>query len=277
MTWPRVPTRRLFRVVNGGTPTSDPRNWEGHIKWATPIDLALVNGGLIEGTQRTITPIGLTSGSRSVPEKSLILSTRAPIGYIAETVTQTAFNQGCRGLVPQVKVDTRYFRYQYGVIADQLGAQGLGATFMELSSESLAASKVSAPSLSTQRAIADFLDVETAGIEALIAKKRLMLQLLIERSAGIVEWKVRELVKRHGEQRLKTAVRDVTVGIVVTPSVWYADHGVPAIRGLNVRPYKIDLSDLVKLSAEGHRIHAKSRLHAGDVVVVRTGQAGAAA
>ena len=55
------------------------------------------------------------------------------------------------------------------------------------------------------------------------------------------------------------------------------ERGVPALRGLNVRPGYINPTDLVYLSAEGDARHEKSRLRTGDVVVVRTGQAGAAA
>jgi type I restriction enzyme S subunit len=76
---------------------------------------------------------------------------------------------------------------------------------------------------------------------------------------------------------LKRATRRIEVGIVVTPSAWYADAGVLAIRGMNVRAGGFDLSDVVYLSAEGHALHGKSALATGDVVVVRTGQAGAAA
>lgn len=142
MSWSTQRLRRLFRVVNGGTPTSDPDNWDGDVRWATPIDLGRVNGRHLTSTDRTLTTEGLMTGSRSVPAGSLIVSTRAPIGYIAETTATTAFNQGCRGLVPVVELDTRYFRYQLGAITDRLTAAGQGSTFVELSSDALAATEV---------------------------------------------------------------------------------------------------------------------------------------
>src|SRR5271157_1993578 len=93
--------RRVFRVINGGTPTSDPANWNGSVPWATPVDLGRSHGGVIRDTDRTLTIDGLRAGSSLVPGGSLIVSTRAPIGYVAEVAEPTAFNQGCRGLVPQ--------------------------------------------------------------------------------------------------------------------------------------------------------------------------------
>ena len=100
-----------------------------------------------------------------------------------------AFNQGCRGLVPQATLDTRYFRYQLSAIADRLAASGQGSTFDELSGDALAASKVIVPDLAEQRAIADYLDIETARVDAVLANKRRMLDLLNERvDAEIKEW-----------------------------------------------------------------------------------------
>jgi type I restriction enzyme S subunit len=69
----------------------------------------------------------------------------------------------------------------------------------------------------------------------------------------------------------------VTVGIVVTPAKWYCDHGIPAIRSLNVFPDRFVLDDLVRLTEVGHASHRKSELRKGDVVIVRTGRPGDAA
>ena len=166
--------------MNGGTPTSDEANWEGAVPWATPVDLAVVDGGKITSTARTLTRDGLSSGSAAVPAGSIVLSTRAPIGYVAETTGETAFNQGCRGLVPLVELDVRFFRYLLLARRGDLVALGQGSTFAELSSDALAAFKVSCPPPSEQRQIADFLDAETARIDALIEKKRRMIVLTTE-------------------------------------------------------------------------------------------------
>ncbi len=174
----RVPLRRVFEVVNGGTPTSEPENWDGDIPWATPIDLGRVNGGRIAETQRTLTSEGLRIGSSKVPAGSLVLSTRAPIGYVAETTASMAFNQGCRGLTPRTEVDIRYFRYQLLMAAEQLQARGQGSTFVELSTDNLASFPVVVPRLAEQRAIADYLDAETARIDSLVAHRGRQLELL---------------------------------------------------------------------------------------------------
>jgi type I restriction enzyme S subunit len=69
----------------------------------------------------------------------------------------------------------------------------------------------------------------------------------------------------------------VTVGIVITPSKYYVDDGVPAIRSLNVKDGRLIDEDLVFFSEEDNRKLAKTRIYKDDVVIVRTGQTGSCA
>ena len=62
---------------------------------------------------------------------------------------------------------------------------------MELSSDGLVATAVPAPGMDTQRAIADYLDTETARIDALIVKKRELSQLLALPGSPWVTWRLR--------------------------------------------------------------------------------------
>ena len=275
--WRRVPIRRIFRVVNGGTPDRRPENWNGDIPWATPADLATVDGQSLSRTSRTLTQFGVHTGSATVPSGALLVSTRAPIGYVVKAETETAFNQGCRGLIPLGDVDVRYFHYQLNAMTSQLAGLGQGTTFGELSAQALASARLVLPPTASQRKIADFLDAETARIDALVDKRQRMIALLGDRRAALVEECIRSAADRYGETPLKYAARRIEVGIVITPSAWYADEGVLALRGHNVLSGHIVLEDVVRITEEGHRLHRKSELRAGDVVVVRTGGAGVAA
>ncbi|MFF7974023.1 hypothetical protein [Streptomyces sp. NPDC007905] len=151
---------------------------------------------------------------------------------------------------------------------------------MNFANEDLLGLQVELPPLERQRDIADFLDAETARIDQLALKRRQMRSLLtlkrerlIESTLGLERSQTTDALVP-----LKYLVADVTVGIVITPAKWYVEAGgTPALRGLNVKPGSISTSDLVQISAEGHAENRKSRLSTGDVVVVRTGQAGAAA
>ncbi|MFH8898376.1 restriction endonuclease subunit S [Streptomyces coeruleorubidus] len=136
------------------------------------------------------------------------------------------------------------------------------------------------PPLEEQRRIADFLAAETARIDQLTLKRREMRSLLMLKRERLIESTLglERAQTTDGLVPLKYLVADVTVGIVITPAKWYVEAGgTPALRGLNVKPGFISTGDLVQISAEGHAENRKSRLNTGDVVVVRTGQAGAAA
>jgi type I restriction enzyme S subunit len=91
-----------------------------------------------------------------------------------------------------------------------------------------------------------------------------------------VEWLGK--VPAHWEiKKLKHVSPELTVGIVVEPSKLYAEEGVPALRSLNVKAGAISLDNLVFITQEGHELHLKSKLRAGDIVAVRTGQPGTSA
>ncbi|MFC7995534.1 restriction endonuclease subunit S [Streptomyces rochei] len=155
-----------------------------------------------------------------------------------------------------------------------------GANIYHISAERVRALPIELPPLEEQRRIADFLDAETGRIDNLAAKRRRMRDLLALKRERVIESMLGlgRGNSSHSLVPLKYMVEAVSVGIVVTPAKWYVDSGgTPALRGLNVKPGAINPIDLVRISAEGHAEHAKSRLQAGDVVVVRTGQAGATA
>jgi type I restriction enzyme S subunit len=183
-------------------------------------------------------------------------------------------------LRPSSLLDSRYLAWT--LQSEEFRAPGeahmSGAGGLKRVPESYAARfRVRHPSVDVQRAIADYLDRETAQIDAFIAKTEETITLLSERRAAFID----EVLVRAGANvpviPIKRAVDVVTVGIVVTPAKWYVESGIPALRGLNVRSGSISTDDLVYLSNEGHQENRKSELRAGDVVVVRTGQAGAAA
>lgn len=69
----------------------------------------------------------------------------------------------------------------------------------------------------------------------------------------------------------------ICVGIVIQPTQYYVEDGVPAFRSANVREDGIDPSNFVYISAESNRLLAKSQVKAGDIVSVRTGYPGTSA
>jgi type I restriction enzyme S subunit len=83
----------------------------------------------------------------------------------------------------------------------------------------------------------------------------------------MTEWK---------ECKLGELATEITVGFVGTMSDQYVNDGIPFLRSLNIAPYKIKYENLKFISENFHRVIKKSKVHPGDVVIVRTGNPGTA-
>jgi type I restriction enzyme S subunit len=183
-----APIGMLFSVANGATPKSGEEHlWDGDIPWVTPADLGK-NGtvGITSGS-RSITREGLDScGTQIVPTGTIVLSIRAPIGHTAIATVPLCFNQGCRGLIPSKKVLTKFGYWSIIAAKPTLQSEGQGTTFQELGRDKLRSVRIALPDLPTQRAIADFLDRETARIDLLIEKKQRLLDMVSPRFEALI-------------------------------------------------------------------------------------------
>ena len=70
------------------------------------------------------------------------------------------------------------------------------------------------------------------------------------------------------------SIADLTVGFVGTMAKHYENDGIPFLRSLNIKPFKIVNDDMKYISQEFCEKISKSILHEGDVVIVRTGLPG---
>jgi type I restriction enzyme S subunit len=180
--------RHVLSVTSGATPESGkPEYWGGDIRWVTPEDISALDGYWLSDTRRRITQDGYDScGTTLAPRGSIVLTKRAPIGQLAVLAEPACSNQGCFLLTPRADQDSRFYYYWLGTEADRLQVLGRGSTFMELSTDELKALHVPEPLPQQQRAIADYLDRETAGIDALIAAKERVLGLLAEKRRALI-------------------------------------------------------------------------------------------
>ena len=71
-------------------------------------------------------------------------------------------------------------------------------------------------------------------------------------------------------------VADVCVGVVIKPTQYYTDIGIPAFRSLNIGEMCVKDADWVYFTEEGHRKNQKSVIRKNDVLVVRSGAPGTA-
>ena len=170
-------------VVNGGTPkTGVPEYWDGNHRWITPAEMGKRLSPYVSDTERTITDLGLrNSSAQMLPPHSVILSSRAPIGYLVINTEPMATNQGCKGLIPGGHLHHKFLYYYLSSIVDLLNSLGTGATFKELSGGKLKeVPVVVAPLLEQQQIVAklDDLREETQRLARLYERKHAALEAL---------------------------------------------------------------------------------------------------
>lgn len=165
MSWEAKPIGEVFRVVNGGTPkTGVASYWDGPHQWITPAEMGGLDRPHLSESRRSLTDEGLRVGAELVPENSIILSSRAPIGHLVINEVPMAFNQGCKGLVPKNGINTKFAYYFLLANVPLLESLGTGTTFKELSGGKLKEIEFRYPSLPEQHRIVAILDEAFAGI-----------------------------------------------------------------------------------------------------------------
>lgn len=121
--------------VKGGTTPSTKKSeyWDGDIYWTSPRDLSNHTSVFIFDTKRKITERGLVKiGSGLLPIGTVLLSSRAPIGYLAITEIPLAINQGYIAIVCD-KVVSNYFIYLWcKVNMEEIQNLGNGSVFQEI-------------------------------------------------------------------------------------------------------------------------------------------------
>lgn len=157
--WKMYEIGEIADIVGGGTPsTKDAANFDGGIPWLTPKDLSLPHGRYVSGGERTISDEGLRrSSARLMPAGTVLLSTRAPVGYVAVATGTITTNQGFRSLVLKDGFLPEFVYYWLLQNTEELERHASGSTFRELSGSALKRIKIRIPLLPEQRAIAHIL------------------------------------------------------------------------------------------------------------------------
>ena len=123
-------------AVGGGTPnTREPAYWNGGIhNWATPKDLSRLASPVLLETERKITDAGVKKiSSGLLPVGSVLLSSRAPIGYLAIAEQPVAINQGFIAMICENRLPNVFVLYWcYENLAHIRRIAG-GSTFSEIS------------------------------------------------------------------------------------------------------------------------------------------------
>ena len=133
--WDEVKLENIISVKGGTTPsTKEPDFWNGNIFWTTPRDLSNLDSVFLFDTERKITDQGLARiGSGLLPVGTVLLSSRAPIGYLAITNIPVAINQGYIAIVCDKMVSNFFIYLWCKSNLDEIKNSGNGSVFQEIS------------------------------------------------------------------------------------------------------------------------------------------------
>ena len=172
--WRTVCIEEVAEVIGGGTPsTRVAKYFGGDIPWITPKDLSGHEEREIEFGERSLSSEGLAaSPARLLPEKAILLSTRAPVGRVAIAAKPVATSQGFRSLILKPGYVPEFFYYLLKGHTGTLESRAGGTTFRELSGGSLKRVEFSVPPAKEQELIGRVLgafDDKLAGNRRLVS------------------------------------------------------------------------------------------------------------
>lgn len=149
---------QLGKIISGGTPSTTNENyWNGEVIWITPKDLSKNKSKYIYTGERNITKDGLdNSSAKLLPANSVLLSSRAPIGYLAIAGCELTTNQGFKSIIcDESIVLPEYLYYYLSTRIDELISISSGSTFLELSKSSFKNFELNIHSIQDQQHIVD--------------------------------------------------------------------------------------------------------------------------
>ena len=166
--WEWKKLAEICTVVSGTTPkTSVSEYWNGQFNWITPAELNDTTDIIFE-TQRKITEKAIRECSlKCMPQGTVLLSSRAPIGKVAIAGQKMYCNQGFKNLICSSSIFNKFLFYYLKSKTDYLNSLGKGTTFKEISKKIVENIYIPRPILlPEQQRIAHKLDVLSENIEA---------------------------------------------------------------------------------------------------------------
>ena len=136
--WTVEPVGKVVDCVGGGTPsTAEPKYWEGGTHhWTTPKDFSSLQSPILLDTDRKLTAAGIARiSSGLLPTGTLLLSSRAPVGYLAIAAMPVAINQGFIALKCNERASSFFMLNWCQTNMAEIKGRATGTTFAEISKQ----------------------------------------------------------------------------------------------------------------------------------------------
>ncbi|MFD5485762.1 restriction endonuclease subunit S [Streptomyces virginiae] len=287
--WKVVPLNFVAKMGTGHTPDRNKTEyWDNcTIPWVTTPDVTRRADSLapLMETEQQISELGMANSAAVLhPTDTVMLSRTASVGYSVRIGRPMATTQAFVTWHAGPDLDPRYLLLVLRAMKQEWRKLAYGSTHLTIYMPDLESVRIPLPPLEEQRRIADFLDAETAHIDALTGRRTIQQQLLVERRAALKT----KCVTYSGPHKvhhpllgdihpdwqvlpLRRILPAINVGVVINPSHYFTESGIPFIHGFNVREGFISQVGMKFMSGESNELQKRSRVYAGDVLVVRAG------
>jgi type I restriction enzyme S subunit len=191
--WEVAPLKRVVdptRPVTYGIVQCGPDLPEG-IPYIRPVDMTDEGGVRVDALQKTAPEIARAYARSTVQQNDIVVSIGPSFGktmIVPPELSGANLTQGTARVAPSCSIVTRFLFWALRSESSRQAWDSFcsGATFRALTLEILESCVIGTPPLPEQRAIADFLDRETARIDALISKVTAAIALLKELRMALI-------------------------------------------------------------------------------------------
>jgi len=147
--WEEKAMADICDSIGGGTPSTknDEYYREGKIRWVTPTDITRKNGLILLDTEKKITEEGLrNSSAKMVPPYTILMTSRASVGFFGLCEHEVCTNQGFISCVPYQENVRCYLLHNLMSRVDEIRAKASGSTFLEISKKTFRDLRIILPS-----------------------------------------------------------------------------------------------------------------------------------
>ncbi len=186
--WEMVRIKHGFQTIGSGTtpPSNQDIFYGGDIPWVNTSEL---RENVLTTTEKVVSDEALHefSALKLYPKGSVLFAMYgATIGRVAILGISATVNQAVCVLANPERFSERYVFYGFQATRSILEAIATGGGQPNLNAEKVREHKLPCPPIEEQTDIADYLDRETARIDALVEEKECMLALLEEKRAALI-------------------------------------------------------------------------------------------
>lgn len=192
--WRVAPIRHYARLESGHTPSRQhPEYWipeECTIPWITLADVWQLRSGTqdyVANTEEKISPVGLAnSPARLLPANTVILSRTASVGFAGIMATAMATTQDFANWVCGPRLRPEYLLNVFRAMAPEFKRLTMGSVHQTIYMPAIREMVTPVPPGEEQDRIVLFLRSRLPAIDALIAKKERLIELLQEKRQALI-------------------------------------------------------------------------------------------